>query len=57
MVLLTLEPKIEYLTNKQQAKLLFEKANNYLSKEDYLFERRGFYSAPKTRQLIESIKN
>lgn len=53
----TTEAKIEYLTNDEQAQFLFEKANNYLSKEDYLFERRGFYSAPKTRKLIESIKN
>lgn len=49
--------KLERLTNESDAKQLFietvEKLNNY----PYLFERRGFYSNPKTLTLIKDINN
>ncbi len=47
--------KKKFLTIKHNALKFFRKANNYLPTQKYLFERRGFYSSPKTKRLIESI--
>jgi len=53
----TTNEKILYLTSQDNAKDIFNKANNFINNQDYLFERRGFYSAPKTKQLVNNIKS
>lgn len=51
------DDKIQYLSNEDNAKNLIVDTCNYLNSEqcDFLFERRGFYSNPKTKQLIEKL--
>ncbi len=49
--------KISYLSNYENAKNLFIEVNNILEQQDYLFEKRGFYSNPKTKQLITYFAN
>lgn len=53
------DDKIQYLSNEDNAMSLFDHTCNYLNSKQcyFLFERRGFYSNPKTKQLIESIRN
>jgi len=51
----TINQKIEFLNNKDNAFKVFSGANDHMEKQQYLFERRGFYSSPKTKKLIESI--
>src|SRR5690606_19743413 len=46
----------ELLRSLDDTRKLFSDTNDFLSSEAYLFDRRGFYSAPKTRQLIEKYK-
>ncbi|MGE0638031.1 MAG: AIPR family protein [Bacteroidia bacterium] len=48
--------KLKYLENIIQAEDLFKQATQEIENRMYLFERRGFYSPPKTRKLIEEIK-
>ena len=49
--------QINYLIQEESIDELFNKVNSFLEKQDYLFERRGFYSGPKTKKMIEVIKN
>ena len=51
----TINQKIKFLNNKDNAFKVFSGANDHMEKQQYLFERRGFYSSPKTKKLIESI--
>ena len=53
------EEKIQHLSDEENAKKLFESTCNFLNSDDcgFLFERRGFYSTPKTKQLIEKIES
>ena len=55
--IITTENKIDYISVENNAKDIFKTTCEYLNNTDFLFERRGFYSAPKTRQLIESLNN
>lgn len=50
------EEKVKYLSIEENAKSIFTLTNSFVESEDYLFERRGFYSSPKTTKLIESIE-
>jgi len=50
----TINRKIEFLSTKDNALGIFSKANAHVVNQEYLFERRGFYSSPKTMKLIES---
>ncbi len=52
-----IKDKIKFLRDKDNALNIFLKANNHLERQKSLFERRGFYSSPKTKKLIESISN
>lgn len=45
--------KLKYLSTYDNVKTLFIEANKKLESQEYLFERRGFYSGPKTKQLID----
>lgn len=49
--------KLERLTDESYAKQLFTETVNKLNNYPYLFERRGFYSNPKTITLIKNINN
>ncbi len=51
----TIDDKISYLDNEQNAKELFIYTTNTLNDKSYLFERRGLYSNPKTDQLIKDL--
>lgn len=48
----TTDEKIASLKDYEFAKKLFIETNSDLNTQQYLFERRGFYSGPKTNQLI-----
>lgn len=52
-----IKDKIQYLSNEDNAKNIFETTCFFLNSDDcgFLFERRGFYSTPKTKQLIDKI--
>ena len=50
-----IDKKIGFLRDKNNALQIFSKANDYIAKQEYLFERRGFYSSRKTKMLMESI--
>jgi len=47
--------KIGYLCDENNAKGIFQSAINFIGGETYLFERRGFYSGPKTKQMIKNL--
>lgn len=47
--------KIDFLKDEENARKSFYEANQYLENQEYLFERRGFYSSPKTKKLIDSF--
>lgn len=47
----------ELLRNLDDTRNLFSHTNQFLNSETYLFDRRGFYSAPKTRLLIEKYNS
>jgi len=49
--------KIKYLGKKENAIDVFIKIARTLNCKDYLFERRGLYSNPKTERLIGEIQN
>ena len=51
----TIDGKIRYLLKEDKAKRLFTEATHFMDNQRYLFKRRGFYSGPKTKQLIEAI--
>ena len=51
-----IDEKISFLKTEENAINIFIQANDFLSKEEYLFEKRGFYSGPKTKQLIKAIE-
>ena len=42
--------KINFLQDEAKALKLFKEANTHLETQEYLFERRGFYSSPKTKR-------
>ena len=47
--------KIEHLRNEDNAKSNFQTSITFIEGENYLFERRGFYSGPKTKRMIENL--
>lgn len=53
----TIGKKIAYLSERNNATSIFKKTVNFLHSKEYLFERRGFYSNPKTEKLILEISN
>lgn len=55
--IITTENKIDYISIENNAKEIFNNTCENLNNTDFLFDRRGFYSAPKTKQLIESFNN
>ena len=53
----SIDEKINYIIKEENIDKLFNEVNTFLEKQEYLFERRGFYSSPKTKKMIEAIKN
>lgn len=51
----TVDDKILFLATQSNATNIFLESVNLLNSKDYLFERRGFYSNPKTEKLINEI--
>lgn len=51
------ENKIEFVINEEKINNLFSEVNQFLEQQEYLFEKRGFYSAPKTKKLIEAMQD
>lgn len=49
----SISEKLNFLSDYENVKNLFNKVNLILEQQDYLFEARGFYSNPKTKRLIE----
>jgi hypothetical protein len=49
--------KLAHLSEENNAKELFEETVNLLNSKSYLFDRRGFYSNPKTLKLTNEIQN
>jgi len=52
---LSLDEKLNYFGDYDNALSIFSETVNLLNNKDYLFERRGFYSNPKTKKLIQEI--
>ncbi|MCL2328776.1 MAG: AIPR family protein [Bacteroidetes bacterium] len=50
-----IDDKINFLSNENNANTLLIEVVNLLNSKKYLFERRGFYSNPKTEKLINEI--
>ncbi len=53
----TINGKIKKLERSDDAMKLFIRANKELSDQRSLFERRGFYSGKKTKELVEYFSN
>lgn len=51
----TIDEKINYLETQSNASNIFKETADLLNGKTYLFERRGFYSNPKTERLIKEI--
>ena len=51
----SIDEKINYLGISNKAISIFSKTVTLLNEKDYLFDRRGFYSNPKTERLIQEI--
>lgn len=49
--------KIKHLEAESNAIFIFKEANIFLDSQRYLFEKRGFYSSPKTIKLINALNN
>lgn len=55
--LTTIDEKVTYLGTLDNAIAIFTETVTLLNNKNYLFERRGFYSNPKTEKLIQEISN
>ena len=51
-----IDDKISHMSKENHATKLFQESCSFLNNQKFLFERRGFYSATKTRKLIELYK-
>ena len=52
-----IDDKIRFLDNENNATELISYTVDILNNQEYLFERRGLYSNPKTQQLIRTLTN
>lgn len=51
--IISISDKLNFLSDFENVKRLFNDVNSIMEQQDYLFEARGFYSNPKTKRLIE----
>jgi hypothetical protein len=49
--------KIMYLRDEGNAKRIFISSIAFVESRDYLFKRRGFYSGPNTKKIIEDFNS
>jgi hypothetical protein len=52
-----IDDRINYIGESENANTFFSETVNLFNNKDYLFERRGFYSNPKTFKLIQEISD
>ncbi|MGC8691301.1 MAG: AIPR family protein [Caldisericum sp.] len=50
-----IDDKIKYLCDENNAKAIFSSSVSFLETRDYLFKRRGFYSGPNTKKMIQDF--
>jgi len=55
--IIEIDKKIDFVKSEDNIDSLFKKVNIFLEQQEYLFERRGFYSGPKTKQMIKAIND
>ncbi len=55
--LLYTERKVDCLKDLESSKSIFTETNDFLCDEDYLFQKKGFYSSLKTKTLIKKYKD
>ncbi|MCU0328833.1 MAG: hypothetical protein MUE53_07570, partial [Chitinophagales bacterium] len=48
---------LDSLKVKDNVLSLFEEANQFIQSQRYLYDKRGFYSGPKTKQLLKELEN
>ena len=53
----SIDDKISFLDNENNATELISYTVDILNNQEYLFERRGLYSNPKTQELITFLKD
>lgn len=49
------DDKIKYLCDENNAKNIFILSITFIESNQYLFERRGFYSGPKTKKMTDNL--
>lgn len=49
----SIDSKLLFLSEENNAKMILSEATSLLNSKKYSFERRGFYSNPKTVKLIQ----
>ncbi|MCM8833423.1 MAG: AIPR family protein [Candidatus Omnitrophica bacterium] len=47
--------KVQYLASEEKAREIFNNSISFIESQNYLFERRGLYSSPKTKQMIQQF--
>jgi hypothetical protein len=52
-----IDEKINYIIQEENIDNLFIEVNTFLEEQNYLFERRGFYSGLKTKKMIKAIND
>ena len=55
--IIEIDKKIDFVKNENNIDELFKNVNSFLEQQEYLFERRGFYSGPKTKKMIRAIND
>jgi hypothetical protein len=55
--IIEIDKKIDFVKSEDNIDSLFKKVNIFLEQQEYLFERRGFYSGPKTKKMIRAIND
>lgn len=50
-----IDEKINFLSHELNALKVFNDSISFIENEDYLFDKRGFYSGPKTNKLISKL--
>lgn len=48
---------LDILKDKENVLNLFLEANQFIQSQRYLYEKRGFYSGPKTKLLLKELEN
>lgn len=49
------DKKIQHLSDENNAEKIFKNSISFIESQNYLFERRGFYSGPKTKRMVDNL--